>query len=249
MAHNGVSGADLDALRNVVAAVHDDCDEPLPASMFTDLARLIPSEEITFIRIDTERREMPLAQHLNGMIAGLDESSMTTAFWTHYWDCWSCSYPDRTGDLTSVTRLSDFYPGRSLYDIGMWTDYLRHAGLEREMMLCLPSRPGRTLRFLFWRGPGRDFSERDRTLLALLRPHLAERVRHWRRGREAQLTPRQLEIMRLVAAGHTNTQIGRRLSIAESTVRTHLEHVFDRLQVTSRTAAVRRVFDVDLADA
>ena len=44
--------------------------------------------------------------------------------------------------------------------------------------------PGRTVRLYFWRGPGPDFSERDRALLTLLRPHLhqayldAERRRH-----------------------------------------------------------------------
>jgi DNA-binding NarL/FixJ family response regulator len=43
-----------------------------------------------------------------------------------------------------------------------------------------------------------------------------------------------------VAAGHTNTQIARRLGISESTVRTHLEHIYERLGVSSRTAAVTR---------
>ena len=42
------------------------------------------------------------------------------------------------------------------------------------------------------------------------------------------------------AAGHTNTQIGRRLGISEGTVRTHLEHIYGKLGVSSRTAAVTR---------
>jgi DNA-binding NarL/FixJ family response regulator len=48
--------------------------------------------------------------------------------------------------------------------------------------------------------------------------------------------------LRLVAAGHTNTQIARRLGISEATVRTHLENIYGRLQVSSRTAAVTRAF-------
>jgi DNA-binding NarL/FixJ family response regulator len=44
--------------------------------------------------------------------------------------------------------------------------------------------------------------------------------------------------MTLVANGRTNTQIARRLGISEGTVRTHLEHVFATLDVTSRTSAV-----------
>jgi DNA-binding NarL/FixJ family response regulator len=51
-----------------------------------------------------------------------------------------------------------------------------------------------------------------------------------------------LGITRLVAAGHTNTQIARRLGISEGTVRTHLENIYRLLQVSSRTAAVNRAF-------
>src|SRR5438034_7650298 len=54
----------------------------------------------------------------------------------------------------------------------MYSEFLR--GVEHELMLCLPAGPGRTVRLLFFRGPGPDFSERDRALLALLRPHLRE---------------------------------------------------------------------------
>jgi DNA-binding NarL/FixJ family response regulator len=45
-----------------------------------------------------------------------------------------------------------------------------------------------------------------------------------------------------VAAGHTNAQIARRLGICEATVRTHLEHIYTRLGVSSRTAAVAHAF-------
>ena len=123
-------------------------------------------------------------------------------------------------------------------------------GSNIELQLCLPeppgrvAGPGRTVRLYFFRGPGPDFSERDRDLLTLLRPHLhqayldAERRRH----PTPQLTPRHWELLHLVAAGHTNTQIARRLGLSEGTVRTHLENIYARLQVSSRTAAVTRAF-------
>jgi DNA-binding NarL/FixJ family response regulator len=41
---------------------------------------------------------------------------------------------------------------------------------------------------------------------------------------------------------HTNAQIGRRLGVSEGTVRTHLENIYRRLQVSSRTAAVTHAF-------
>jgi DNA-binding NarL/FixJ family response regulator len=103
--------------------------------------------------------------------------------------------------------------------------------------------PGPSVRLIFWRGPGPDFCERDRVLLALLRPHLHQAyLDAERRRRTPQLTARQWELLGLVAAGHTNAQIGRRLGVSEGTVRTHLENIYRRLQVSSRTAAVTRAF-------
>ena len=62
-----------------------------------------------------------------------------------------------------------------------------------------------------------------------------------RRGVPA-LTARQWDLMHLVAAGYTNSQIGRRLGLSEGTVRKHLENIYGRLHVSSRTAAVTRTF-------
>lgn len=126
---------------------------------------------------------------------------------------------------------------------GMYCEYIRRFGGEREMLLCLPSPPGRVLRLLFWRCGGRNFTERDRGLLELLRPHLHGTYRRRCRPQDplTALTARQLGLLRLVAAGYTNGQIARRLSISEATVRKHLEHIFARLRVDSRTAAVSRI--------
>jgi DNA-binding NarL/FixJ family response regulator len=94
---------------------------------------------------------------------------------------------------------------------------------------------------LFFRSPGRDFDERERFILELLRPHLQAAYARPRVGRATwtDLTPRQRDILRFVADGYTNAQIARRLDLAEGTVRTHLNRIFQRLDVTSRTAAVQ----------
>ncbi len=53
------------------------------------------------------------------------------------------------------------------------------------------------------------------------------------------LTPRELEVLALVAEGLDNRMIGRRLGITRSTVKHHLEAVFAKLGVHGRTEAVR----------
>ncbi|GAA5151715.1 response regulator transcription factor [Amycolatopsis dongchuanensis] len=52
------------------------------------------------------------------------------------------------------------------------------------------------------------------------------------------LSARETEVLRLVARGHTNAEIGRALHIGEATVKTHLLRVFGKLGVSDRTAAV-----------
>ncbi|HEX7349500.1 response regulator transcription factor [Brachybacterium sp.] len=52
------------------------------------------------------------------------------------------------------------------------------------------------------------------------------------------LSPRELEVLELIAAGCSNREAARRLLISEATVKTHLLHIFDKLGVRDRTAAV-----------
>ncbi len=57
---------------------------------------------------------------------------------------------------------------------------------------------------------------------------------------DLELTDRQLEVLQLMSIGLTNAEIGQRLNIAESTVKTHIRHIFNRLNVSNRTEAVHR---------
>jgi DNA-binding CsgD family transcriptional regulator len=57
----------------------------------------------------------------------------------------------------------------------------------------------------------------------------------------ASLTPRECEVVVLVAEGKTNAEIARQLWISPGTVRRHLENVFAKLDVHTRTAAVARL--------
>jgi len=51
-----------------------------------------------------------------------------------------------------------------------------------------------------------------------------------------QLTPREVDLIRLVAGGCSNKQIAEQRHISEGTVKVHLHNIFDKLQIKSRVA-------------
>jgi DNA-binding NarL/FixJ family response regulator len=76
---------------------------------------------------------------------------------------------------------------------------------------------------------------RGETVLA---PPVAARLLGRVRDKGPTLSQRETEILELLAEGLANRQISRRLFISEATVKTHLVHIYDKLGVDSRTAAV-----------
>jgi DNA-binding NarL/FixJ family response regulator len=72
--------------------------------------------------------------------------------------------------------------------------------------------------------------------------HDSDRDSDRRTAPDTPLTTRQVELLGYVADGYTNLQIAHRMSLAEGTVRKHLNNIYSRLGVSSRTAAVGRVF-------
>ncbi|GHF67259.1 DNA-binding response regulator [Streptomyces mashuensis] len=62
------------------------------------------------------------------------------------------------------------------------------------------------------------------------------------------LTAREAEVLELIARGQDNRRIARELFLSEKTVRNHVTHIFDKLQVTTRAEAVARARDAGLGD-
>jgi DNA-binding NarL/FixJ family response regulator len=85
---------------------------------------------------------------------------------------------------------------------------------------------------------------------AVLSPAVATRLLGQVRAPEREpLSTRELEVLNLIAAGATNREAARRLFISEATVKTHLLHVYGKLGVNDRAAAVAVAYQRGLLSA
>lgn len=77
-----------------------------------------------------------------------------------------------------------------------------------------------------------------------LAPTVAAQVmKSLRRSDSGKLSSRELQVLQLVAEGHSNKEIASELHVSPATVKTHLIHVFRKLDVNDRTAAVTVALD------
>lgn len=243
-----VSENDLRTMLRIIKAPDLGEDgEGLAWSALHEIETLIPCQLVSFDSLDVDHHRYYFEQGIavgERVADATEEPGAYDAYWFHYPDS-ICSYPERTGDFSSVTMTTDFCTLQEHRQTPMYVDVIAPSGVDHEMMVCLPNGPGRQLRLLVWRmRTDPDFTERDRALLTLLRPHLyaAHLQVLQRRLGVPELTDRQWELLRLVDAGLSNIQVARRLHVTENTVRKHLENIYQRLHVSSRTAALAKAF-------
>lgn len=74
---------------------------------------------------------------------------------------------------------------------------------------------------------------------SILSPEVQQRLVHRMTHPDTALSPREAEILEALASGATNREVAKALFISESTVKTHLVHLYGKLGVDSRTAAIR----------
>lgn len=318
-------------LRFVADAEELGDDHAFTPQLLVRLGELVPADEVTYCELDRVRQRDRYVATRPG-----DEWQETeAAYWEISHDYPTCNQHD-SGDFRAL-KLSDFLSLRQLRRTRIYALWFRPANIEREISVPIPSPPWHTKTFILDRYVGsRDFSERDRTVLDLLRPHFARlwhaaetrrrlraaldgldaasehetrgvivltsdsriafaspparrllrdyvgeghghelpaRLADWlvsgtpvlaistgdcrvtvRRSGDSlvleetrgllDLTPRESQILAWVARGKTNREVAELLWIAPTTVRKHLENVYAKLGVTTRTAAVARFLGV-----
>ena len=325
-----LSARDAEGILRFVAAAEGlgGDDEPFTPHVLEELGKLVTADWVAYCEQDRIRQHVRLFVGRASDEYELDEPLVS------YWDI-AEEHPvcrvHHTGESRAL-KLSDFVGLRQLKSSHVYAVWFGPCGIDRELNVAIPSPPWHTKTFLFDRGRGRDFTERDRLVLDRLQPHLARlwrtaqtrrRLRaalaalEWEDEHEARgvvclasggevelsspaagrllreyfgasragqlpaevgnwlqtgsatlhrrrakrrltiqragelllleetrdglgLTGRELQIVAWVARGKTNAQIAELLWISPTTVRKHLENVYTKLGVRTRTAAAAR---------
>lgn len=164
-----------------------------------------------------------------------------------------------TADDTPKT-MSDLVDDRSWRGTRAYLDSCAAFGGFRQVAVPVPDSPTVRLALAVGR-PDMDFTDRELAYVRRLQPLLSgvaaqhRELGRWRensatdpveRAAEHNLTPRELTILGLLADGLTAEAIARRLRISPRTVHRHLEHVYRKLAVSDRLAAVLRAKAVGL---
>jgi DNA-binding CsgD family transcriptional regulator len=211
--------------------------ELLPPVVLERLARLIPADAL----VGYQEVDLAFGCVVLDRVEVLDQRDTTpVADATHRF----CEQNPLRDPLRSrerrVLKLSDFFTRGQLRRLDFYVEVWRPLGIDDCLRMWLPA-PPQSARVVFLERGGRPFTNRDRTLLGLLKPHLTRfRVNAEFRRRangDTGLTEREAEVLGWVGNGKTNDEIAAVLHVSPHTVRKHLENIFEKLGVHTRTAA------------
>ena len=242
----------LSALESALRFVEDLAGTDDPADLgrraLPGLDRLVRSDVLTYNELGPGTGQVSYCAYPESVVFSPDSLA---AFAAHMHENPLISHMQGPGD-GSPMMISDFLSQQHFHQLGVYTEFYRQVPVEHQIAFALPPSGGRVIAIALNRGRG-DFTEDDRDLLAVLRAPMmraTSRARSRRQAREALarpddsqlagLTSRELQLLKLVAVGRTNTAIARMLEISPRTVAHHLDNIYRKLDVSGRAAAVYR---------
>lgn len=210
------------------------------------LGRLVPSDVRSINVVDLRRRSIAAIDWPPGTCSPSHLETLMRLVETHP----VIAHCARTHDFRPH-RISDFVTRERFESSALYSEFYRVLSLRHELVSVVPTSATRWICIGLDRGPRcSDFSDRERALLTLIMPSLVRGcpvVDFDREPAPEGLTVRERDVLRLVCAGATNREIGCELGISPRTVQTHLEHIFEKLGVRTRTAAASALLAKALA--
>ena len=146
-------------------------------------------------------------------------------------------------------RIQDLLPDSAFQRTSLYNDYYRAIRIDHVMAVPIHVDRHVLVSFVVNRSK-RGFSDRDRERVELIRPHLGHLYRLSARNHNAlpelaaPLTVREREVLDWLGAGKTDKDIAAILTISPRTVQKHLQRIYEKLGVETRTAAVIRAISM-----
>jgi DNA-binding CsgD family transcriptional regulator len=241
-----------ETLRRAVGLVDSlaDLDDPagFAAIVLPGLATVVGCDVVTYNEIESAGGRTRYADYPAGAL----DPATQPVFAAHVHEHPLVNHYRATGSGEPV-MISDFLSQQRFRRLGLYAEFFRPIPVEHQVAVSLPGPDREVIGLALSRASG-DFDEDDRALLSvLLAPLIAALLRARRRqqarqvltavtcGEPDDLTDRETEILRRVADGATNVAIAHALEVSPRTVAKHLEHVYRKLGVSSRAAAVARM--------
>jgi DNA-binding CsgD family transcriptional regulator len=216
------------------------------------LPRLVRSELTTLSVCNLDNGHRSVVSDQAGAISPREIEAFDRYFFAHPLVC------EHGRNPCAVTkRISDLLPETEFQRTPLYGDYYRSIRIDHVMAVPIHVDRHYLVSFVLNRSK-RNFSDRDRAYLELIRPHLgnvyrlsvaASRAEDAPASREnaacsiahsAALTAREREVLQWLGAGKTDRDIGAILNISPRTVHKHLQRIYEKLGVETRTAAVMR---------
>ena len=212
------------------------------------LARLVGCDSLSFTVLGAEAGQVSVTRYPDD----ISSHGSLAAFAAYVHEHPLANYHRETGDARPV-MISDFLSRQGFHRLNLYGEYFRWFPVEYQIAFGLPA-AGSEITGIALNRAGSDFTEDERALLSVMRVPLMtalDRARQRQRAREglaiaasgavaglADLTDGEMRVLRLAALGRTNGAIARALDVSPRTVAKHLEHIYRKLDVTSRTSAV-----------
>ncbi|WP_395738315.1 LuxR C-terminal-related transcriptional regulator [Prosthecobacter sp.] len=231
----------LDVLHRL-HAVKDVADFPM--HVMGVIRELLPATCVSFDQIDLATGEA--LNVIDGAIPFTREEFMRR-WQAHCHEHPGIAYLSAGGDSTVFT-ISDFLTRRQFERTGLYQEVVRHFGVRDQLGIILPV-PGHILGIAVNRDTG--FTSEEKKLMQMLQPHFVRAFENaqlftslrgasemdFRSWRKHGLTQRECEVLRWVVEGKRNGEIATILGTKPGTIAKHMENLFAKLRVETRSAA------------
>jgi DNA-binding CsgD family transcriptional regulator len=239
----------LDVLRKIGEA--SATNETFGRHGVANLPRLVSAELTTLSICNLDSGHRSVISNLPGAISKREIEVFDRYFYEHP------LVREHGHNENAVTkRVEDLVTHDEFKRTPLFNEYYRPIRIDHAMAVPIHVDGSLLVSFVFNRS-GRAFSDRDRACLELMRPHLGNFYRLTRAmdnaranpvvehepAPELPLTAREREVLHWLAGGKTDRDIGEILGISPRTVHKHLQRIYEKLGVETRTAAVMRVLN------